>query len=224
MAVLAFLTFEALTTERFSWDLAVTEWVQSVDAEMLLGPIPDHINKMGVLGLSGVMGAAVIAWLWFKGWRTEAVFVALVGIADLLNPLLRDLIGRPRPTPNLIIVDTVPHGFSFPSGTSMHVIMFGGIIIYLSRYVLEPSRLRTTLWVLLSLYIPIMGLWLVYCGLHWPSDVLGGYVYGAFFLWVLVWGYHKYTTWRRAYPKECLPRERLPTVVRPLAWIVRMIH
>ena len=170
----------------------------------------------------------VTGWLWLKGWRAEALFVAGVGLFDALNAPLRYFIGRPRPGSDLVVVLSEPQGwptaFGFPSGSAMHVIMFCGIIIYLSRHVFRPSPLRSAAWVLLSLYTAMVGIWVVYAGRHWMSDVLGGYVYGALFLWVLVWTYHKYVAWRRAYPKEHVPTERLPTLARPFAWIVTTIY
>ncbi|MBM4462562.1 MAG: phosphatase PAP2 family protein [Chloroflexi bacterium] len=219
LATLALLTYGALTTDRFSWDLTLTRWIQSVD----VGPIANLNNRMGVMGVSGVVGVAVIAWLWLRGWRAEAAFVALVGVADLLNPLLRYLIGRPRPTPDLVDVYREVEPFSFPSGTAMHVIMFCGMLVYLSGYVLKPGRLRTAVRVLLIAYVPLMGVWVIERGCHWPSDVLGGYVYGAFFLVILIWGYRKYVAWRRRYPRNYVPREKLPALIQPLAWVVRVI-
>jgi membrane-associated phospholipid phosphatase len=78
--------------------------------------------------------------------------------------------------------------------------------------------------VLLGVYIPIVGVWLVYDGRHWTSDVLGGYVYGAFYLTVLVWAYRRYIAWRRSYPRSNVPVEELPAAARPFAWILRTLY
>lgn len=220
VAFILFLTIEALITDYFSWDVTIADWVQSKDA----GTIGEYHDRMGVAGAAGILGIIVIALLWFKGWRAEAAFVGVVGIADLLNPFLREVIARPRPTENLIVIYTEPTDFSFPSGTAMHVVMFCGFLIYLCARLMKPGWVRTSIQVVLGLWIPIMGLWLIYRGVHWPSDVLGGYVYGAFFLWMIVWGFKKYIMWRRAFPRDTVPGKHLPSILRPLSWALKLVY
>ncbi len=223
LALLVLLTSQAIVTKHddpFSWDVDVAEWVQNADA----GSIGSYNNRMGVAGAAGVLGLIVIVWLWFKGWRAEAVFVGLVGVADLLNPLFRETIGSPRPTAELITIYRIPVDFSFPSGTAMHVVMFSGFLIYLSMRMMKAGWLRNVICGILGLWIPIMGVWVVYQGRHWPSDALGGFVYGAIFLWIIIWGYQKYITWRRSFPKEQIPLGNLPSLLHPFAWIARIVY
>ena len=223
IAFTAALTYGALTTDFFKWDLIITEWLQGFHPAAL-EPILHYNNRMGVVGISGVTGVAVMAWLWFKGWRAEAFFVGCVGITDLLNPILRYFIGRPRPNPGIIDVYRSPDDFTFPSGTAMHVFMFCGILVYLAQSLIKPGYLKTTFQALVIVYIPLMGLWIIYRGVHWPSDVIGGFAYGAIFLWIIIWGRRKYVTWRRRYPKDNISREDLPPLMRPFAWVVRLIY
>jgi len=192
--------------------------VQGVVDPERLGPIPDLLFWMGVMGVAGGLLVAVCGWLWLKGHRAEAAFAALVGIPDLINVPLRDLIGRPRPTTELVQVFGGPQGASFPSGYTLHVILFCGFLIYLSRYLVKSRAFRYILWAVLSAYIPVTGIWLILDGRHWPSDVLGGYIYGTFYLVVLIWGYKKYTAWRRRYSAGDLPVRS-----RPLAWVLKII-
>lgn len=218
--LLAVATFQAVTSDRSSYDLSVAERIQDLG----MGDVASFGSKMGVIGVAGVLGLAVIAWLWFRGRRSEAAAVALVGIFDLLNPLFREAIGRPRPSLDLVEIDCAQHGFSFPSGTAMHVVMFCGILFFLSDRLLRPLWLRIAAQAILAAWIPIMGLWVVVRGCHWPSDVVGGYIYGAFFLIVIVEAYWAYTGWRRSYPRDHVPQERLPKPIRPFAWAVRLIY
>ena len=219
LGALALLTYFALIAERLPGDLAIVLWVQGLADPEKLGPIPNLLFWMGVMGVAGAVIVAACGWLWFKGHRTEAVFLALVGIPDLINVPLRDLIGRPRPTIELVQVFGGPQGASFPSGYTLHVLLFCGFILYLSRYLVKSRASRYILWVVLGLYIPVTGIWLILDGRHWPSDVLGGYVYGAFYLVLLIWGYKKYTAWRRRYGAH-----ELPVRSRPLVWVLKLVE
>jgi undecaprenyl-diphosphatase len=219
LGVLALLTYFALITDRLPGDLAIVLWVQGLADPEKLGPIPNLLFWMGVMGVAGAVIVAACGWLWFKGHRTEAVFLALVGIPDLINVPLRDLIGRPRPTIELVQVFGGPQGASFPSGYTLHVLLFCGFILYLSRYLVKSRASRYILWAVLGLYIPVTGIWLILDGRHWPSDVLGGYVYGAFYLVLLIWGYKKYIAWRRRYGAH-----ELPVRSRPLVWVLKLVE
>jgi len=218
LTVLIFLTVGALIFDRFPYDLAITKWIQGLNVERIPGSsVLLYNGRLGIVGIAGGIGLGVIILLWLKNRRVEAASVAMVGIADVINPLFRIIIDRPRPTEELEVSIYYPdlEPFSFPSGTSMHIIMFCGILIYLSGRLLKPGLLRSVLQTLLILYIPLMGLRLIYLGSHWPSDVLGGYVYGALFLWIIIWGSHKYLGWRRCYPSQQIPKEALPLLLRP---------
>jgi len=225
LGFLVFLTYGALTTDYYHWDFTIIDWVQdSVDEDDLHG-LPNALFWMGLKGVAGVVITVAAIGLWLKGWRAEAVFMALIAIPDSLNFFVRGIIGRPRPTGDLVThIFGGPQGYSFPSGYALHVALFGGFCIYLLLRLMRPSVLRSAILVPLALYIPIAGLWLIYDGRHWPSDVLGGYMYGVFYLIILVWGYQKYVSWRRRYPEDHLLPEKLPRVARPFAWILTMIR
>lgn len=224
LGITALLTYNAVTTDRFPWDLAITRWMQEFDAEKVFGPLAGYNNRLGNAGVAGAIGIAMMAWLWLKGRRAEAMLVGLVGVADLVNPLLREVIGRPRPSVDLVTVYRPQGDNSFPSGTAMHVMLFSGVLIFLARRLLAPGRWRTMLCVLLGLFVPLMGAWLIYRGVHWSSDVVGGYLFGIIFLWVIIRVYQRYVIWRRSYPSDYLPAEELPPLVRPFARLLVMVN
>lgn len=198
---LSLLTYFGVTTDRQPWDLPITRAIQRLDLDRF-GPFSKAIFWMGLRGFDGALLVVLGAALWLKGRRTEAIFMGSIGFFDLINIPLRDLIGRPRPTPDLvgvIIGYGGVQGDSFPSGHSLHTMLFYGYLLYLSRKLMRPGFLRTGLWTLIGAYIPIAGLWLLYDGRHWASDVLGGYVYGTFYLMLVIAGYRGYLAWQRRY-------------------------
>jgi membrane protein DedA with SNARE-associated domain/membrane-associated phospholipid phosphatase len=130
-----------------------------------------------IVPLALVVGAILIRrrhWVFLFGWLT-----ALVGGAAL-DGALKLLFRRPRP-----VWDdpwAVAHGWSFPSGHAMGSLVAYGMIAYLA--VAEWPRLSVRLAVIggMSLLILLIGLTRLYLGVHYFSDVVGGYAAGAVWL------------------------------------------
>ena len=127
--------------------------------------------------------AAVVALLWRRR-VAEALLLSVAVSSALLTHLLKVLIGRPRP--DFAIVEPVPHSMGFPSGHAAFAILLGGMLIYLAWRHVEDRRLRWGLGVALGALVLGVGVSRVYLGVHWPSDVAGGYLYGASVLVLLV--------------------------------------
>ena len=64
--------------------------------------------------------------------------------------------------------------------------LLGGVLIYLVWQHVDNPLLRWTGCVALGLLVLAVGLSRVYLGVHWPSDVLGGYLFGAAALLLLI--------------------------------------
>jgi len=104
----------------------------------------------------------------------------MVGVS-LLNWILKSVFQRPRPLPFFGL--TVPASYSFPSGHSLAAFCFYGALA-----ALVTARLRSTLWSALVwagavVIIVAVGFSRLYLGVHYPSDIIGGYATG--FVWVL---------------------------------------
>lgn len=74
------------------------------------------------------------------------------------------------------------HGYSFPSGHSMVSMAFYGLLIYLIWKNCANPKLRNSLCFFLALLIPLIGLSRVYLGVHYASDVIGGFVVSLVYL------------------------------------------
>ena len=193
LAAAAVTSGVALAVDRFAWEVELSQWLQGFG----LGPF-DFLRGllfwMGVRGVAGATMLAVCAALWLRRWRLESAFVAMTLGPDLLNLVLKELIGRPRPTDDLVDV-TVGwggiQGSGFPSGHAVHAVVFYGLLLYLAwRYV--PSRpLVRAIAVAVVGYVLATGPWLLYDGRHWLLDVLGGYAYGTVYLLSIIWAYER---------------------------------
>jgi undecaprenyl-diphosphatase len=128
--------------------------------------------------------------------RSEAAGLALsAGGGALINSLLKMLIGRPRPTAELIPIYKDLRTESFPSGhVNFYVCFFG--FLFFAAFALLPrgSLVRRVVLVLTALPIALVGLSRIYLGAHWPSDTLGAYLLSG--LWLAL-SLHLYRRWKQ---------------------------
>lgn len=136
------------------------------------------VTALGGVLLRNLFALAAIAALLFMRLRREAVLLAGTIVSGwVVDSAIKHFIGRPRPT-------IVPHltdaaGTSFPSGHS-----FNSAVVYIAialAFAAMSSRhsVRATIVVaamLLSLLIAFSRVWL---GVHYPSDVIAGWLGGA---------------------------------------------
>ena len=111
-----------------------------------------------------------------------SIFSNLV-IITILNQLLKRILQRPRPTEYRIIEET---GYSFPSGHSMISMAFYGYLIYLIYKYAKNKYIKWTSIILLSILICSIGISRIYLGLHYTSDVLGGFFISISYLIIYI--------------------------------------
>lgn len=104
-------------------------------------------------------------------------------LATLFNQALKHVIQRPRPSKYNIINES---GYSFPSGHSMISMAFYGFLIYLIYKNIKNKYLKTLLITILSLLIIAIGLSRIYLGVHYLSDVIGGFIIAIIYLVIYI--------------------------------------
>ena len=107
-------------------------------------------------------------------------FVGFSAASTVLYRIMKAVFARPRPELAVRLIEE--SGWSFPSGHSMNCIVCYGILIYLLRRHCQDRRLANALTILLSLLILSIGCSRVYVGVHYPTDILGGWSLGLAFL------------------------------------------
>lgn len=105
------------------------------------------------------------------------------------NQLLKHIFMRPRPDHLRLIKQG---GYSYPSGHAMISIAIYGFLIYYIYKKVTNKKLKIFLISLLSLLIILIGLSRIYVGVHYPSDVLGGYILSVLILILVVLGVDKH--------------------------------
>jgi len=132
-----------------------------------------------------VVATGIVVW-WRIG-RLEAIMIPVGGLITLVNTTLKLAINRPRPSADLVHVLSSEQGNGFPSGHAFFAILILGLTAYFISINLKNRVLRMLVLAGLIALILLIGTSRVYLGVHWPSDVIGGYLIGGAFLTALIW-------------------------------------
>ena len=144
-------------------------------------PIAKFITNLG--GAIFLIGLTALLIILIKNKKIGlSIFTNLV-IVTGLNQLLKRILQRPRPTEFRIVEET---GYSFPSGHSMVSMAFYGYLIYLIYKYVENKYIKWSLIVLLSCLIVGIGTSRIYLGVHYTSDVLGGFLISVSYLVIYI--------------------------------------
>jgi membrane-associated phospholipid phosphatase len=168
----------------FLWDLAVTRQLQAASlpgVEILMRGI--SITGDSVLISGFLLAAAFLALFTWRARREAAVLVLAVAMGEILKIPLKYIVGRPRPSPDLVnVLINVKEIQSFPSGHTVHYVVFFGFLAFLAWTQLPAGGLRRASFGILVAMILLVGPSRIYLGAHWASDVVGGYLLGGVLL------------------------------------------
>ena len=141
------------------------------------------ITGMGSTFMLGLLLVISMIWLLVKRknlWGMRFYFITVAG-GGLLNLWLKSFFERERPNVNRIID---ADGFSFPSGHSMGSLTYYGFLIYLVLRSKRKPYSKLGLGILFCLVILLIGISRIYLGVHYPSDVMAGYMAGG--VWLVI--------------------------------------
>ncbi|MEU1370015.1 phosphatase PAP2 family protein [Streptomyces sp. NPDC005803] len=142
--------------------------------------------------MRALIAVAVIV-LWWRGARLLAAWVAVTSlVSSLLQQGVKAAVGRERPRwPDP--VDSA-HYAAFPSGHAMTAMVSCGLLLWLLRRSGTRPWIRRTALAAAGISVLGVGLTRLYLGVHWPSDVLGGWLLGAALTAFAAAGYDRYAT------------------------------
>lgn len=144
-------------------------------------PIAKFITNFG--GAIFLSIATVMLFLFIKNKKIGLSIISNIVIITVLNQLLKRILQRPRPTEFRIVEET---GYSFPSGHSMVSMAFYGYLIYLIYRYIKNKYVKWTLITILSILICLIGISRIYLGVHYTSDVLGGFLLSISYLVIYI--------------------------------------
>ena len=184
--------FLALAEDVFNKEIMIVDIVgYKVISILLISDFATPIAKF-ITNLGGAIFLIVLTVLLFILIKNKKIGASILGnlvIVTALNQLLKFILHRPRPTEYRIIEAT---GYSFPSGHSMVSMAFYGYLMYLTYKYIKNKYLKWTIIIILSLLICLIGISRIYLGVHYTSDVLGGFLISISYLVIYISAVNKF--------------------------------
>lgn len=172
------LASEMREGETASFDNAVRSWVHNFASPGMT----QAMKFISLLGYDILIAELVIAFLIFLriGWRRAAVWLSVtMAGAVLLDVTLKQVFHRQRPVPYF---GYAPHSYSFPSGHALASFCFYGVLAGLIADRVERLSVRIAVGLVAAILVLAIGISRIYLGVHYPSDVVAGYIAAA--MWV----------------------------------------
>jgi len=179
------LAFLAAANDTLPGDRDVTSWLQ--DQPLPGQDLSDFVRAVTTTEVVLATGAAVSLVLWLRGHRRPAIVLAAgLALLVILQFGVKEIVDRPRPSPEFVDVRAGRSSPSFPSGHVMSGTVLYGFLICLALTLPLARGAAVALAVAAGLIIVLSGPVNVSLGAHWPSDVLGGYLFAGIILLPLI--------------------------------------
>ena len=188
------LADEVLEGDSTAFDRAVLLWIHQNVPDWLDGPMR-LITAFGYFYVVVLFLGVAVYFFYRRGWRLSAVLLAVsTGGSIVLTTVLKSVFQRARP--ELFDSGYQASFYSFPSGHATVAVGFYGMLTVILAYRLEGLA-RWAVVVFGTLVVLLIGFSRLYLGVHYPTDILAGYlsallwlvcVGGVYALWLSVRG------------------------------------
>ncbi|MBJ7881775.1 phosphatase PAP2 family protein [Gelidibacter salicanalis] len=163
------------------YDYKITEYVISHRSEALTKYFVFVTHVGDIYGYAIVLIVlAILSYFVFKQWKLMLQVFFVLALSAISNLILKRFVDRARPgIEHMVSVETL----SYPSGHAMSAMAFYGFLMYLIYRFNINIYLKFGVIFLLGILILSIGLSRIYLGVHFPSDIAGGYIAGL--IWVV---------------------------------------
>jgi undecaprenyl-diphosphatase len=177
------LSDEVIEGESRAFDRAVLHWIHTTFADRLDGPMR-IVTALGDYWVVLPLLAVAVTFFYSKGWRLSTILllVSTAGSA-MLTTVLKSVFGRARP--ELFDAGYDASFYSFPSGHATVAVGFYGMLTLVLAYRLR-GKARWAVAVSGLLVVLLIGFSRLYLGVHFPTDIVAGYL--AALLWLVCVG------------------------------------
>ena len=176
--IVAQISDEVLDKEAFAFDKVILLWVHSF-ANPSLDRIMHTITRLNDPDIVSVIaGVGLLLLIWKKCYPEAKIFCVNCAGGVILSYGLKSVFGKTRPDLWESAIKEV--SFSYPSGHALGSTVLYGFLAYL--FATRFSQLAWLIYLMAVSLIGAIGLSRLYLGVHWPTDIIGGY--GIGFLWL----------------------------------------
>lgn len=163
-------------------DEAALRWIAARHTP-LLDTVALQLTYLGATSVVAMtlLVASTLLWMGRHRWSVALLWTAVLGNAAL-NTALKLAFARPRPAVFPFRISGIGESASsFPSGHAMSSVVVYGTLAYLVARLEPAGRMRRATLAFAAMLVLLVGASRLYLGVHYPSDVLAGYVAG--FAW-----------------------------------------
>ena len=187
LAGLGVFAYFASAHVHFPGDPGVSSWVQSWHSGALDSTM-DVFAALAHVEVAGPIMLAVTVVLFFALGRFAAlVFLGSTVAGYALALAVKELVARPRPTEDLVLILQEAGGHSFPSTTAtLYTALIGTLLVIVGARAGRSMAGRGAQLALVALLL-FIGFSRIYIGAHWLSDVIGGYALGGAVVVAAAW-------------------------------------
>jgi len=157
----------------------------------LFNILMEGVSALGEPAIALALTAIAIATFALRRKWIETVFILAATSGVLLAFVLKELIQRSRPFPldqNATGLIQSINEYSYPSGHVLFFVVFFGFFAFLA-WIHFAGRTRVIVIAICVALILLIGPSRVFLGAHWASDVLGSYIIGTIWLFLLILAY-----------------------------------
>ena len=168
-------------------DQPALTWLVSIRTGWLTTTLTWITNAFGPGILPILVGVACVAWwLATKRWRSPALLLGAMVTSTLIAFVVKVIVHRPRPAPDLQVIPGLETSFSFPSGHTTGAATLVLVTAYLLWWHRRSGR-SLAVWAAASVVIVVLvGGSRLYLGYHFVTDVLAGACLGVVTLGLVV--------------------------------------
>lgn len=176
----AFITYAIFSDKINYLDELVHSYILSIRNDNLTSILITITNLSGVYALTVL---SVILLLVMKEKKIPLLISLNLIYSFLANIIAKEIFTRPRPIGINLIEES---GFSYPSGHAMVSMAFYGFIAYLLYKKQKNKLTKSILIISLIITILLIGFSRIYLGVHYLSDVLGGFLLSIVYLMIYI--------------------------------------
>ncbi|AMM94332.1 phosphoesterase PA-phosphatase [Peribacillus simplex] len=191
----SFIAFTISANEYLKFDEVVIALVQGLESPLLTS-IMKFFTYIGSTSALIILSLFILFFLYkvLKHRLELILFSAVIIGSPLLNLMVKLFFRRARPDLHRLIEIG---GYSFPSGHAMNAFSLYSILTFLLWRHITAKWARVLLILFSMTMILSIGISRIYLGVHYPSDIIAGYLAGGFWIAISIWFFQRYQDRRK---------------------------